>query len=363
MNQPIMKSPTAASEQSVAAPIAGNQIRVSIIAAADVEPWVAIGIHDAFWAVGTLWNRVMGEQEAPRFLPEIVAAEHGSLMTATGVRIEPHRTFREGAQTDIVFVPSLLMASGAQFGRDNPDLIDWVRRAYAQGALIVSACTGAFLLAEAGLLDGKEATTHWAFIDTLRAEYPNVRVLPDRILVSAAEDHRIVTSGGATSWSDLVLYLVGRFAGPEEARRLAKMSLFDWHHNGQNPYSRMTTRTQANDKVIQECQTWLASHYAECDPVAAMIKLTGLSRRTFNRRFKTATSHSPLEYVQRVRIEEAKQILETTDQPVESIASEVGYGDAVAFRRLFKRLAVDTPAVYRRRKRIPDSVREMGIAC
>jgi transcriptional regulator GlxA family with amidase domain len=339
-----------------------SPIRVSIIAAADVEPWVAIGIHDAFWAVGTLWNRVMGECEQPRFFPEIVAAEPGSLKTATGVRIEPHRTIHDDAPTDIVFVPSLLMQSGAQFGRDNPDVIGWVKRAYADGAHVVSACTGSFLLAEAGLLDDREATTHWAFVDQLKSEYPRVRVLSDRVLVSASDDQRIVTSGGATSWSDLVLYLVGRFAGPEEARRLAKMSLFDWHHDGQNPYSRLTTRLQLSDKLIQECQEWLASHYANTDPVAAMIKLSGLSRRTFNRRFKLATGHTPLEYVQRVRIEEAKQILETTDESVEAIASEVGYGDAVSFRRLFKRLVANTPAVYRRRQRLPDSVRELAVA-
>ena len=338
-----------------------NRIRVSIIVAADVEPWVAVGIHDAFWAVGTLWNRVMGEAEAPRFCPEIVAAERTPVMTGTGVRIEPHRTFRDEAQTDIVFVPSLLISSGAKFGRENPELVNWVRRAHAEGAHVVSACSGAYLLAEAGLLDDREATTHWAFAEMMKAEYPRVRWQTDRILVSACDDHRIITSGGATSWSDLVLYLVGRFAGPEEARRLAKMSLFDWHHDGQNPYSRMTTRTQADDKQIQECQTWLATHYPEGDPVAAMIKLSGLSRRTFNRRFKSATGHTPLEYVQRLRIEEAKQMLETTDQSIETVASEVGYCDAVSFRRLFKRMVVDTPAVYRRRNRAPDPVREMGV--
>lgn len=338
-----------------------SPIKVSIVAAADVEPWVAVGIHDAFWAVGTLWNRVMGEREHPRFLPEIVAAEPGPMKTATGVRIEPHRTIRDDTRTDIVFVPSLLMSSGAQFGRENTDVVGWVRRAYADGAHVVSACTGSFLLAEAGLLDDREATTHWAFVDLMKSEYPRVRVLSDRVLVSATDDHRIVTSGGATSWTDLVLYIVGRFAGPEEARRLAKMSLFDWHHDGQNPYSRLTTRLQSSDKLIQECQAWLASHYGNADPVAAMIRQSGLSRRTFNRRFKMATGHTPLEYVQRVRIEEAKQILETTDQPVEAIACEVGYGDAVSFRRLFKRLVSNTPAVYRRRQRVPDSVRELAM--
>jgi transcriptional regulator GlxA family with amidase domain len=341
--------------------ISRSQIKVSIVVAPDAEPWVAVGIHDAFWAVGTLWNRVMGETETPRFCPEIVAATRDPLMTGTGVRLEPHRTFSEATHTDIVFVPSLLISSGAEFGRENPALIDWVRRAHAGGAHVVSACSGAYLLAEAGLLDGKDATTHWAFAAAMKAEYPKVRWQADRILVSAAEDNRIVTAGGATSWMDLVLYLVGAFAGPEEARRLAKMSLFDWHHEGQNPYSRLTTKMQAKDKLIQECQAWLAENYAAGDPVATMIRRSGLSRRTFNRRFKNATGTAPLDYVQRLRIEEAKQMLETTDDPVETVAGEVGYGDTVSFRRLFKRLVSDTPAVYRRRKRLPDAVREMGV--
>lgn len=342
--------------------IISNRIKVSIIVAPEVEPWVAIGIHDAFWAVGTLWNRVMGEAEAPRFCPEIVAATREPLMTGTGIRIEPHCTFSDTARTDIVFVPSLLIGSGAQFGRENPELVDWVGRAHAEGAHVVSACSGAYLLAEAGLLDAKEATTHWAFADAMKAEYPNVHWHTDRILVSAGDDHRVVTAGGATSWMDLVLYLVGAFAGPEEARRLAKMSLFDWHHDGQNPYLRLTTKMQGKDKLIQECQAWLAENYAAGDPVASMLRISGLSRRTFNRRFKNATGLTPLDYAQRLRIEEAKQMLETTDAPVESVACEVGYGDAVSFRRLFKRLVADTPAVYRRRKRMPDAVREMGVA-
>src|SRR6201999_3686497 len=104
-----------------------NMIRVAIVAAPEIEPSVAIGVHDALWSVGTLWNRVMGEPEAPRFRPEIIAAARGPLTTSTGVTIEAHRTFSENVPTDIIFIPSLLITSGAQFGRANPALVDWVR--------------------------------------------------------------------------------------------------------------------------------------------------------------------------------------------------------------------------------------------
>jgi len=120
---------------SVGGTAAGTKIRVSIVAAPDIEPSVAIGVHDALWAVGTLWNRVMGETEAPRFAPEIVAAGLGTLTTSTGVKIQPHRRFSDDIRTDIIFIPSLLIRSGAQFGRENPDLLDWVKRAYAAGRM------------------------------------------------------------------------------------------------------------------------------------------------------------------------------------------------------------------------------------
>jgi transcriptional regulator GlxA family with amidase domain len=337
-----------------------NQFKVAIAMPAEAEPSVAVGLFDAFWAAGVLWNRIMGEREQPRFAPELVAKSHKPVTTSTGVIIVPHSTFAERPAADIVVVPTMLIASGRQFGRDNPGVVDWVRHAHDAGSHIVSACTGSFVLAEAGLLDDRDATTHWAFVDLLKSEYPRTRVLADRVLVSATGDGRIVTSGGAASWMDLVLYLVGKFAGPEDAMRLAKVQMFDWHHHGQNPYSRLTTRPQTSDRQIQLCQEWLADHYCDADPVVEMIRQSGLSRRTFGRRFYTATGHAPLDYVQRVRIEEAKQLLETEDLSIEQVAAEVGYSDTVSFRRLFKRMVGETPAAYRRRQSVSETARTIS---
>lgn len=331
-------------------------IQVAILATADVEPWVALGIHDAFWAVGVLWNRVMGLPEAPAFQPLIVSSGAETLSTGTGARIQPHRSLAGTPSPDIVFVPSVLIGSGEEFGRGSPEVLHWIRSARDNGARIVSSCTGSFVLAEAGLLDGLEATTHWAFVEAMRAEYPQVQVRPDRVIVAADSDGRIVTAGGATSWTDLVLYLVGRFVSEEEARRLAKMSLFDWHHAGQNPYARLTSRPQTADGVIRRVQEWVADHYARPDIVTAMAAEAALSPRTFARRFKSATGHAPLEYVQRLRIEESKQLLETSAESVEAVAEAVGYLDVASFRRLFSRLVGDSPAGYRRRYAPPPSV-------
>jgi transcriptional regulator GlxA family with amidase domain len=334
-------------------------IQIAILATPEVEPWVALGIHDAFWAVGVLWNRVMGEPEAPAFAPQIVSTDGAMMQTSTGVNISPQGTLASLPRPDIIFVPSILIASGAEFGRNNPDVLRWMREAHANGSRVVSSCTGSFALAEAGLLDGRETTTHWAFVEPMRKEYPAIKVRGDRIIVTADEDGSIVTAGGATSWTDLVLYLVGRFVSQEEARRLAKMSLFDWHHQGQNPYARLVTKPQRDDAAIHAVQEWAADNYAAPDIVSAMTAHAQLTEKTFARRFKAATGFAPLEYVQRLRIEESKQLLETRDSPIEAIGEQVGYADAASFRRLFKRYVGESPGEYRRRCAVPDHVRKL----
>jgi transcriptional regulator GlxA family with amidase domain len=334
-------------------------IRVAILATPEVEPWVALGIHDSLWAVGVLWNRVMGEAETPAFAPQIVSVDGAVMQTSTGVEIKPQATLASAPDPDIIFVPSVLIASGANFGARNPGVLTWMKCAYDNGARVVSSCTGSFVLAEAGLLDGREATTHWAFVEPMRGEYPKVKVRGDRIIVAADEDGRIVTAGGATSWTDLVLYLVGRFVSQEEARRLAKMSLFDWHHQGQNPYTRFVTKPQRDDAAIRKAQEWAADNYAHADIVSAMAAQTQLSEKTFARRFKAATGYAPLEYVQRLRVEESKQLLETSDDAVETIGEQVGYADSASFRRIFRRYVGESPAEYRKRRAMPDHIRKL----
>ncbi|MEL6365859.1 MAG: helix-turn-helix domain-containing protein [Pseudomonadota bacterium] len=336
-----------------------DTITVAIVAAPEAEAGVILGIYDAFWSVGRLWNMVNGEEPAPRFSPVVVGADRSPFHSGTGFPITPEASVDDLPRPDIVFVPSLLIHSGKRFADANPLLLDWVRSAYGNGSRIVSSCTGSFLLAEIGLLDGKEATTHWAFTRALQEEYPDVRVQGDRIIVSADPDGRVVTAGGASSWTDLTLYLVGRFAGSEEARRLARVSLFDWHHQGQTPYARLNSKAQVYDRTVAQAQEWLATHYDSPDPVASIVAASGVAERTFNRRFRSATGMSPLNYTQTLRVEEAKQLLETTAAPVDEIARSVGYEDPGAFRRVFKRLVGETPREYRRRTSVPEAIRKL----
>jgi transcriptional regulator GlxA family with amidase domain len=207
------------------------------------------------------------------------------------------------------------------------------------------------VFAEAGLLDGTEATCHWASVEQMRRLYPGVRLRPERVLVPSGADHRVLTAGGSASWTDLALYIVARFCGEEEARRTAKLFLFGDRSDGQLPFAARVRPPQHEDAAVAAAQVWIADNYGQANPVAGMTRISGLSDRTFKRRFQAATGYAPLDYVQSLRIEEAKQMLEASDAPIDAIAAEVGYGEPAAFRPVFKRATGIAPLQYRQRFR------------
>ncbi|MGB5542458.1 MAG: helix-turn-helix domain-containing protein, partial [Gammaproteobacteria bacterium] len=219
----------------------------------------------------------------------------------------------------------------------------------ASGALTTSICSGSLLLAASGLLDGLDATTHWGYSDMFRRHFPKVRLRRERILVPAGDGHRLITAGGASAWADLLLYLIARLAGAEESRRLAKVYLLEPHQDGQLCYASLTARRQHDDQLIADAQVWAAEHYDEPSPVSAMAGQSGLSERGFLRRFRRATGQSPVEYIQTLRVEEAKHMLETTGKTIDQIATEIGYSEPSSFRTAFRK-QVGLPASAYRKK-------------
>lgn len=338
--------------------------RVSIVVFRECDPSIIYGVFDTLWAAGRFLKVVPGKQffeprsdGEPVFEPRIVAAERGPLELVTGVTIVPHASISEVEQTDIVFVPNPIVLTPEELHALDPRVIAWIAKMYGQGSLVCSACGGSLVLAAAGLLSGREATTHWSHVPVFRHAFPDVRLHEDRILVQTGDGHRIISCGGASSWQDLALFLIARFAGGEEAIRISRFFLYQWHRDGQLPYASMAVNVIHGDAVVLKCQSWLAENYERVDVIAEAVRLSGLPKRTFDRRFKAATGYSPLAYVQALRIEEAKQMLETDTAPVDAIAREVGYEDVASFRRLFRRLTGISPGDYRRRFRIPDYAR------
>ena len=328
---------------------------VSLVALPDAVVSTLFGIFDVMNAF-TLMRMSSAGPHAP-FKVEIVGEAAGPLTLASGVSIDVQRSIDSLETSDIVIVPSVLLRpEGWQKGR-YPLLVDWLQRMYARGALLCSACSGIFLLAETGLFDGRDATVHFGYARAFSATYPAVPVHPDRVLVISGLREELISSGASATWHDMVLYLIARYSGATDAQEVARLFALQWHQDGLTPFIVFEGRSDHGDGEIQSAQQWLGEHFSVANPVEEMIKRSKLAERTFKRRFASATGLTPIAYVQRLRIEDAKRRLERTDTSVDEISWRVGYEDAAFFRRLFKRTTGLAPSAYRKRFRIPEFAR------
>ncbi|SFU74096.1 GlxA family transcriptional regulator [Halomonas korlensis] len=327
-------------------------ITMALLAVPESTASTLYGMFDLFGAAGRDWELLMHGRVGPSLIrPMIVSRDGRGFRNVHGAWIEPDMALVDCPVPTAVCIPDLLVAPGEDLdGRYEPE-IDWLLECHQRHVLLTAACTGALLLAETGLLEGQDATTHWAYCDAMARRHPEIRVHAHRILVASGEGERLIMAGGGTTWMDLALFLVARVVGVEEAMHLARLFLIDWHQEGQLPYAALTTSRQVEDAVIARTQVWAAQHYDTHSPVAGMVRLSGLTERSFKRRFKAATGMSPMDYIHTLRLEESKQYLEAGDEPIESVAELVGYADPSFFRRLFSRRVGLTPSHYRRRFR------------
>jgi transcriptional regulator GlxA family with amidase domain len=331
-----------------------GRIRVSLLAIPDAMFSTLSGIYDAlnvFPLLGTFDDAVPASSP---FRVEIVAQERTPIMTASGLPLTAHRSIDEIERTDIVILPSMAAKGGEWIPGRYPETVEWLSAMHAGGALLCSACSGVLLLAETGLLDGREATIHWAFAPTFRRNFPRVKLRLEEVLVATGKRKEFVMSGASASWHDLVLYLIARQVGPTAAQAIRRFMLLQWHVDGQGPYIPFAPPVDHGDAAVLKLQQWLKGHMTVASPVEEMVKLSALPGRTFKRRFRKATGHSPITYVQNLRIEDAKRRLERTDHPIDEISFAVGYEDPTFFRRLFKRITSLTPGDYRRKFRMPE---------
>lgn len=324
--------------------------RIDILATPQCSPSVLFGLLDVLGSVGAVYpDMTTGTPGEERLDTRVVAADPAPFRCCGDILVEPDAGLEDRTPPDAIVVCDLYTPVHRPPRGTNAAEIAWLRRQHDAGVPITSVCTGALLLAEAGLLDGRDTAVHWAYRDLFRREYPRVRLCPETMLCLSSEAEGIVTAGGVSAWHDLAIYLIARLCGHRAAVETAKVFLISGHSEGQLPYAVMTRQARTADGVVADCQAWIAGHYAVDAPVERMIARSGLSPRTFARRFRTATGFAPIDYVQTLRIEEAKQMLETEDTGIDEIAVSVGYADPVSFRRLFKRLAGLTPVQYRRK--------------
>jgi transcriptional regulator GlxA family with amidase domain len=335
-------------------------LRTALLALPEAAVSTLAGLFDVLRApgrLGGLAGATDGGSRPAAFRVEVVGEASGPLELASGVPFPVQRAVGEVESCDIVIVPSVFV-TGAGWTRGRyPGLVQWLRQMHERGAMLCSACSGIFLLAETGLFDGKDATVHYGYAREFATAFPAVRIHPDRVLVISGTREELVSSGASNTWHDLALYLIARHVGATEAQEVARRYALQWHQDGLTPYITFEGRSDHGDAEIAAAQRWLATHFSVANPVEAMIQHSRLAERTFKRRFTAATGLTPIDYVQRLRVEDAKRRLERTDAPVDEVSWRVGYEDAAFFRRLFKRTTGMAPGAYRKRFSIPEFAR------
>ncbi len=308
-------------------------------------PSPVIGPYEVFSSAGVLWNTLRNEALGAPF--EIVtASEDGKAVRFDGgVTIKPDRTVSQIRKTDVIFIPSIGLELEKVFAK-NRKLMQFVKRQANRGTIVAGVCTGVAMLAELGLLDNRPATTHWALAEQYRQRYPLVDWKPELFITES--DNR-VCGGGVYASLDVCLYLVERLAGYEVAKQCGRALLIDGPRTWQASFSAPLLNQQHHDEKIQRAQDYLQEYFSAQFTMDELAQRMGMSTRNFTRRFKQATGEAPLTYLHKLRINCAKQMLETDFKTVQQVCYEVGYEDIPFFRNIFKRYTGLAPKEYKQR--------------
>lgn len=299
-----------------------------------------LGLTDLFGVADLLARAKQPDRQTP-----LLRVSHWSMQTP-GEPPRPDTSSGSDVELAVLLLPPAL---GDPIARETAaSLAVWLRERHQAGSTLGSVCAGAFLLGETGLLAGRTVTTHWAYGEAFRARFPDVGVDTDRLII---DDGDIITVGGMMAWTDLGLKLVDRFLGPTVMIETARQMLVDPPGREQRTYSVFSPRLTHGDAAILKVQHWLPANAAGEISVSSLADRAGLEERTFLRRFQKATDLTTTEYVQRLRMGKAQELLQFGTLPVDSIGGQVGYGDASAFRKVFTRIVGLSPSEYRRRFR------------
>jgi transcriptional regulator GlxA family with amidase domain len=257
--------------------------------------------------------------------------------------VKTDKTIGDVKQTDLIVIPAISSDIGNALDR-NAAFLPWIKKQYEAGAEVASLCIGAFLLASTGLLSGKKCSTHWIHANEFRNRFPDVELVDGSIIT---EEQGIYSSGGATSYYNLLLHLVEKYVNRETAIRASKFFAIDIERNSQSAFMMFQGQKSHDDEDIRKAQDFIEKNYAEKITIDLLADKFAMGRRTFERRFKKATNNTVTEYLQRVKIEAAKRSLETSRRNVGEVMFDVGYTDTKAFRDVFRKVTGLTPIEYR----------------
>ncbi len=257
--------------------------------------------------------------------------------------VKPHTNISAVTKTNLIIIPSL-NHNYQKAVKGNKALIDWIAKQYKDGAEIASICTGAFLLASSGLLDGKSCSTHWAAADNFRSMFPKVNLQTDKLIT---DENGIYTNGGAYSFLNLMIYLVEKYYDRQTAIFCSKVFQIEMDRNSQSAFIIFRGQKLHGDEMVKKAQTYIESKLHEKISVEHLSSRFAVGRRNFDRRFIKATGNTPVEYSQRVKIESAKKAFETSRKTINEVMYEVGYSDVKAFREVFRKITGMSPVEYK----------------
>ena len=306
-----------------------------------------LGAYDIFTRANEYWKEQRGKE---LFKIELAGVSKKVEFNDGLLVLKPQANISTITKTHLIIIPSVVHEKAM---KRNKLLADWIAKQYKKGAEISSMCTGAFMLASAGLLDGKNCSTHWAADATFRTMFPKVNLQTDQLIT---DENGIYTNGGAFSFLNLIIYLIEKYYDRQTAIYCSKIFQIEMDRNSQSAFTIFTGQKSHGDEMVQQAQAYIESKPDEKISVEYLSSKFAVGRRNFDRRFIKATGNTPLEYAQRVKIELAKKTFESSRKTINEVMYEVGYSDVKAFREVFRKITGMSPLEYRNKYNKASSV-------
>lgn len=319
-----------------------HPINIAILALNDSMATTITGPMDVFSMSGILYERFKNKPPVQYFNVKIVTSDGNPVRCINNLLITPHCSIEECGRPDMVIIPGILNLDTTLANNDM--ILDWLKRLHSKGCQLTAICSGSLLLSATGLLDGKIATTHWAMENEFRKRFPRVLLTPNELIT---DEDGLVCSGGYDSFLDVSIYMIDKFCDSTVARECSKIFLGNLNRRSQAPYTVFHGSRDHGDKQILQIQNLLEKQFSDTFDFTKLAIEYGMSKRTLERHFKKATGITPLAYLQRVRVENAKALLETGNASFDEISYQVGYMDNSFFRKLFIKLTSLRPREYR----------------
>lgn len=324
--------------------------KITVLGIKNAIATTIVGPLDFFGLVGSQWDYKCGINPSPYFDVQLATLDGNPVPFFNNLIVQPHNKIEDIESTDCIILPC-----AAGFIEDSLEELQpvypWLRHHYENGTYIIGICSGTFLMAEAGLLDGKLATTHWSYHDQFVNRYLDVKLDTNQLLT---RDGNLFCAAGTTAWMNLCLYLIKLFYGREVAIECSKVLVLRMSITAQTPFSPVLRPVNHKDAEIHLIQGWIENNFRQSFSIGYLSERVNMCERNFKRRFKNATGYPPIKYLQLIRVEEAKRLLELKNHNINEIALNIGYEDPSFFRKIFKRNTGLSPKSYQKLFTIDD---------